>query len=384
MADKHPRTILSLKNIGKKFGKVTALHDVSVDIKEGEIFALLGPSGCGKSTLLRIISGFESPTSGELLLDGNDMVRMPANKRPVNMVFQSYAVFPHMSVLENVAYGLKMDRLPKEEIDERVAKTLAQVHLETFSDRMPDQLSGGQKQRVALARALAKQPRVLLLDEPLSALDAKLRDAMRLELVKLQKSVGVTFIIVTHDQSEALAMADRIAVLEQGRLRQVDTPTQLYKRPVDLFVADFIGGAHTFIVQHIELKSTGVNVTTEEFGTVQLPGTVLPAGVHAGPQTDTPAVLAIRPESFNISLANGNTTPSHGGESSPQAMSLPGLLGDIAFQGQHSVVEITRGNAPSLSAVVDHVALGALQIQTPGTPIIAFCSTSDALLLPAG
>ncbi len=371
------KPIVSLRNIGKQFGKVVALEDVNIDIREGEIFALLGPSGCGKSTLLRIISGFETPTTGELLLDEQDMTRMPPNKRPVNMVFQSYAVFPHMSVADNVSYGLKMDRLARDEINQRVSTVLEQVHLQDFKDRMPDQLSGGQKQRVALARALVKQPRVLLLDEPLSALDAKLRDAMRLELVKLQETVGVTFIIVTHDQSEALAMADRVAVLESGRLRQVDTPSALYQKPVDAFVADFIGRVHTFSTTQIELNNEGAKIQTTELGTLQLPIHTLPPGVQAGAQTEKGAVLAFRPESVSISLADDTSN-----NASHDALKLPGLLGDVAFQGQHSIVEVTRGDAPSISAIVDHSALASLQDKPLGTPVIAHCDQQNLMLLP--
>ncbi len=384
MADSDANTIVSLNNIGKHFGKVKALDNVSIDIKEGEIFALLGPSGCGKSTLLRIISGFENPTEGELLLDGKDMTRTAPNKRPVNMVFQSYAVFPHMSVADNVGYGLKMDKLLVDEITTRVDTALAQVHLDQFKHRMPDQLSGGQKQRVALARALVKQPRVLLLDEPLSALDAKLRDAMRLELVKLQETVGVTFIIVTHDQSEALAMADRVAVLEAGKLRQVDTPTALYNHPVDAFVADFIGKVHTFDVQHIERQDNHVRVTSDELGELTLPLNKLPERISTGAQVNASSVLAFRPEALKVNLANEPTASTASTETNQaNEIQLPGFLGDIAFQGQHSIVEITRGDKPSVSAIVDHSSLSALQTQPIGTPIVARCALSDLMLLPA-
>jgi len=382
MASPTAKTIVSMKNIGKQFGKVSALNDVSIDIREGEIFALLGPSGCGKSTLLRIISGFETPSSGQLLLDGEDMVPMPPNKRPVNMVFQSYAVFPHMSVWDNVAYGLKMDRISPAEIETQVLATLTQVHLENFRDRMPDQLSGGQKQRVALARALVKKPRVLLLDEPLSALDAKLRDAMRLELVKLQESVGVTFIIVTHDQSEALAMADRVAVLESGRLRQVDTPESLYQNPIDSFVADFIGSVHTFNTQSIELQNDAVLVRTEEFGEITLPMQTLPHGIKTGTQSDHAAKLAFRPESLQVTLASDAANSPL--KQSADTLLLAGFLGDIAFQGQHSIVEITRGDKPSVNAYVDHNAMSSLHGQPIGTAVQAQCSTHNLMLLPAG
>lgn len=397
-AEPDANTIVSLNNIGKHFGKVEALSNVNIDIKEGEIFALLGPSGCGKSTLLRIISGFENPTAGELLLDGKDMTRTAPNKRPVNMVFQSYAVFPHMSVQDNVAYGLKMEKLPENEINTRVSTALEQVHLEAFKDRMPDQLSGGQKQRVALARALVKQPRVLLLDEPLSALDAKLRDAMRLELVKLQETVGVTFIIVTHDQSEALAMADRVAVLEAGKLRQVDTPTALYKNPVDAFVADFIGTVHTFDVNHIDVQDNQVKVNTDELGALNLPINGLPDGVTAGAQQDlntdgekgeqtsdasaSSAVIAFRPESLTVRLAVDSSEDHSSENRHSDQLTLPGFLGDIAFQGQHSIVEITRGNKPSVTAIVDHTSLSTLQAQPLGTPVMAHCALSDLMLLP--
>ncbi len=372
-----PEPILSLTNIGKSFGNVDALDGVSVDIREGEIFALLGPSGCGKSTLLRIISGFETPTRGELKLDGQDMTRTPPNKRPVNMVFQSYAVFPHMSVADNVAYGLKMEGVGSDDIQHRVDTALSQVHLEDFKHRMPDQLSGGQKQRVALARALVKKPRVLLLDEPLSALDAKLRDAMRLELVKLQETVGVTFIIVTHDQSEALAMADRVAVLESGRLRQVDTPSGLYQRPVDAFVADFIGRVHSFTALHIEHANAEAVVQVAELGEIRLAMDALPSGVRAGAQTDVPAIIAFRPESVAVSLAADSPSTAS------NDIVLPGVLGDIAFQGQHSIVEVTRGNRPSVTATINHSSLASLQQQPIGTPVIARCARADLMLLPA-
>jgi len=378
------KTIVSLNNIGKDFGKVSALDNVSIDIREGEIFALLGPSGCGKSTLLRIISGFETPSRGELLLDGKDMARMPPNKRPVNMVFQSYAVFPHMTVTDNVAYGLKMEGIAQDEINTRVSKALSQVHLEDFKERMPDQLSGGQKQRVALARALVKQPRVLLLDEPLSALDAKLRDAMRLELVKLQESVGVTFVIVTHDQSEALAMADRVAVLEGGRLRQVDTPSALYHKPVDAFVADFIGSIHSFRTTHIEFSDAAGSkaiIEVEELGMLTLELDALPHGINAGAQSDSPAIIAFRPESVRVQLAEPGIAKNNTENSS---LSFDGFLGDIAFQGQHSIVEITRGDNRSITAVVDNAALASLQQQRLGTPVVAHCAYNDLMLLPAG
>ncbi|MGH7024990.1 MAG: ABC transporter ATP-binding protein [Caulobacteraceae bacterium] len=240
------KPIIAFDHVTKRFGATLAVDDVSLTIEEGEFFALLGPSGCGKTTLLRMVAGFETPTSGRILIDGADISTVPPNRRPVNMVFQSYAVFPHMSVADNVAYGLKVDRVPAAERARRVEEALGLVKLAGLGARRPDQLSGGQRQRVALARALIKRPRVLLLDEPLSALDAKLREAMRSELAQLQKEVGVTFLFVTHDQHEALAMASRCAVINAGHVEQVAAPADLYERPASRFVADFIGQVNLF------------------------------------------------------------------------------------------------------------------------------------------
>ena len=221
--------IVRIEDVTKRFGEVVAVDRVSLDIRPGEFFALLGPSGCGKTTLLRMLAGFEQQSEGRILIDGQDMAGVQPNRRPVNMVFQSYAVFPHMTVFDNVAYGLKVSRMPRPEIGPRVEEALAMVRLDGYDERKPDQLSGGQRQRVALARALVKRPKVLLLDEPLSALDKKLREDMQLELVRLQHEVGITFVIVTHDQEEALSMADRIAVMDRGRVLQVASPDELYE-----------------------------------------------------------------------------------------------------------------------------------------------------------
>ncbi len=220
-----------IESVTKAFDDVYAVDDVSLSIRQGEIFALLGGSGCGKSTLLRMLAGFEAPTSGRILLDGQDLAGIPPYRRPVNMMFQSYALFPHMTVEQNIAFGLKQDKLPKAEINERVKEMLKLVHMTEYARRKPDQLSGGQRQRVALARSLAKRPKVLLLDEPMGALDKKLRTQMQLELVEIIERVGVTCIMVTHDQEEAMTMAQRIAIMHQGWIAQVGTPMEIYETP---------------------------------------------------------------------------------------------------------------------------------------------------------
>ena len=310
--------IISIRNLTKRFGEaIVAVDDVSIDIAAGEFFALLGPSGCGKTTLLRMLAGFETPSEGEILIDGAAMDGVPPNHRPVNMVFQSYAVFPHMSVHANVAYGLKVSGTPKAEIGDRVAEALALVHLDGYGGRRPEQLSGGQRQRVALARALVKKPRVLLLDEPLSALDAKLREAMRLELVRLQKSVGITFVIVTHDQDEALSMADRAAVMDRGRVRQIDAPGVLYEHPNSRFVAGFIGK-----VNLLEARVTGVaggNLLAEIDGMnrIEIPHDGAAAGEIG---------IAVRPEKTRLS----------GERPGADSIALKGKVSAVAYYGNES------------------------------------------------
>ncbi len=286
--------MIEIGAVTKMFGAFTALDGVSATINEGEFFSLLGPSGCGKTTLLRLIAGFEQPSRGRIAIDGQAMEGIPANRRPTNMVFQSYAIFPHMNVAENVAYGLKRLRLDKAEEKRRVDEALSQVELDTLGKRRANELSGGQRQRVALARALVMRPKVLLLDEPLSALDKKLREQMQVELRHLQRQVGITFVLVTHDQYEALAMSDRIAVMFAGQIAQIATPKDIYQRPVTRQVADFLGGMNFVEAAVAADDGTSLTLTTRGFGTVK---TARPNGFAPEGRT---ATLGIRPERLRV------------------------------------------------------------------------------------
>ncbi len=288
--------MIDIRNVVKKFGSFTALHGISAQIREGEFFSLLGPSGCGKTTLLRAIAGFEPPTQGTVLIGGKDMTGTPANERPTNMVFQSYAIFPHLNVAENVGYGLKTRRLPRAEIAAEVEKVLSLVDMEGYGSRKAHELSGGQRQRVALARALVMRPKVILLDEPLSALDKKLRDQMQVELRALQKSIGITFILVTHDQEEALIMSDRIAVMFEGRIAQLDTPEGLYRRPVSKRVASFIGVMNFLPATASAGTVDTVTLDIAALGRIDLPKSALPEGL-AVQQIDT---VGVRPEMLTL------------------------------------------------------------------------------------
>jgi len=329
--------IVSIRNVTKKFpGGVTAVDNVSFDIAQNEFFALLGPSGCGKTTLLRMISGLETPTGGQIVIGGEDMALTPPNKRPTNMVFQSYAVFPHMTVEQNVAYGLKVTGVPSDEIKRRVAEGLEMVKLSHLAARKPDQMSGGQRQRVALARALVKRPKVLLLDEPLSALDAKLRDEMRLELTRLQENVGITFIIVTHDQDEALSMASRIAVMDKGAVQQIATPMELYEHPKNRFVADFIGKVNLIDANVIGQKGKIVTCDAKGLGKVELESA---AGAGAA------VAIAIRPEKLKVS----KTEPK-----AAKLIKLQGKVRDVAYYGDTSHVVIEGTNNLDLSVTVQN------------------------------
>jgi putrescine transport system ATP-binding protein len=319
--DPSARPYVEIERVTKTFGDFKAVDDVSLKIYKGEIFCLLGASGCGKTTLLRMLGGFETPSSGRILIDGEDMTGVPPYERPVNMMFQSYALFPHMNVEQNVAFGLKQDRVPKAEIAERVTTMLELVKLGGFAKRRPHQLSGGQRQRVALARSLVKRPKVLLLDEPLGALDKKLREHTQFELIGLQDKLGVTFLVVTHDQEEAMTLASRIGVMNHGEIVQSGTPSEIYEFPGSKFVADFIGSVNIFEGRLIEDEPAYVRIASPELG-----GTIhVGHGISAA--SDTVVWAAVRPEKIHMSTEAPAGTDNV----------ARGAVQDIAYLGDLSI-----------------------------------------------
>lgn len=332
MTDNDP--IIEIRNVTKRFGKVSAVDNVSLDIRRGEFFVLLGPSGCGKTTLLRMIAGFEMPTSGQILIDGQDMAGIPPNKRPVNMVFQSYAVFPHMNVADNVGYGLRIAGVGRAERDERVREALGLVKLEGFEERKPDQMSGGQRQRVALARSLVMRPKVLLLDEPLSALDAKLRAQMQFELSDLQDQVGITFVTVTHDQDEALSMASRIAVINKGEVAQLATPSDLYEFPANRFVADFVGSVNIFEGKLILDEPDKAAVDCPGLGKVYLNhGVTGPHGAEVW--------VALRPEKMYLHVPGEGKAVRAAAQDAPEGHNFArGVIKGMSYLGDITLFEI--------------------------------------------
>jgi len=359
------RPIISIQHISKRFGRsVTAVDDAHLDIFEGEFFALLGPSGCGKTTLLRMLAGFEVPTEGEIVIDGQPMAGVEPDKRPVNMVFQSYAVFPHMSVERNVGYGLRVTGVGVDETRRRVAEALALVKMEKFADRMPNQLSGGQRQRVALARALIKRPKVLLLDEPLSALDAKLREAMQLELVRLQQSVGITFVIVTHDQDEALSMANRIAVMDSGKVRQVAPPAELYEFPNSRFVADFIGKMNLFEGRVSGVSGNEVLIDAKGLGRIAIP-------YSGSAQGDVG--IAVRPEKIRLER---NEPPN-------DRIRLRGRVTELAYYGDESAVFLQDGTGITVNVNVPNEARSTTPAFAIGDELWLSWKPVDTLVLTA-
>ena len=295
MSDKE---FIKIKNVSKNFEEVVAVDNINVDIARGEFFSLLGPSGCGKTTLLRILAGFEYPSSGSVFIDSLDVTDITPNLRPTNMVFQNYAIFPHINVKRNIEFGLRKEKLSKDELDKRVQDALKMVQLEGYEDRYSNQLSGGQRQRIALARALVKQPKVLLLDEPLGALDKKLREEMQLELRNLQRSIGITFIFVTHDQEEAMTMSDRVAVMNKGKILQISPPRDLYNNPKNLFVGDFIGQINFLDTQIVKIEGNNAKVLINKLGEHEI------ITSNNNLSQNESIVCAIRPETIIISKTN--------------------------------------------------------------------------------
>ncbi len=315
--------LIRIERVTKRFGDFTAVNEVDLEIKQGEFFALLGASGCGKTTLLRMLGGFETPSEGRILIDGVDMSHVPPYERPVNMMFQSYALFPHMTVEQNIAFGLQQDKMPKPQIAERVKAMLEMVQMSQFAKRKPGQLSGGQRQRVALARCLAKQPKVLLLDEPLGALDKKLREQTQLELVNIQDKVGITFIIVTHDQEEAMTMASRVGIMKEGRIAQIGTPFEVYETPNSRFVGDFIGNAN--MIDGSVISGEGSEWT---IGAEAIDATL--AAHHDQPLSiGSNVTVMVRPEKMSL-----------GREAAPGSNNVAGKVSDIAYLGDMSIYHV--------------------------------------------
>ena len=314
---------LRIEGVSKTFGSFQAVRNVSLSVGKGEIFSLLGGSGCGKTTLLRMLAGFEEPSAGRIFLDGRDMAGVPAWERPVHMMFQSYAIFPHISVEKNIAYGLKHEALTKAEKADRTREMLELVQLVPFAARKPHQISGGQRQRVALARALARQPKLLLLDEPLAALDKKLREQTQFELMSIQARTGVTFIVVTHDQEEAMTLSDRIAVMDKGEVKQIGSPTEIYEFPASRFVADFIGSINAFDADVLGVEAGLLRLSVPALGTEVL------ARGQSGVAEGSKVTLAIRPEKLRLSMekpADGNA--------------VQGRVRDLAYFGKDSLYRI--------------------------------------------
>ena len=326
---------IRIENVTKKFGDFTAIDNLSLDIYKSEFFSLLGPSGCGKTTLLRMLAGFENVTDGRILVDGEDMSDIPPHLRPINMMFQSYALFPHMTVEKNIAFGLKQDKLPDDVINQRVEEMLELVELTKFAKRKPNQLSGGQSQRVALARSLAKSPKLLLLDEPLGALDKRLREQTQFELMDIQEKLEVTFVIVTHDQEEAMTVSSRIGVMESGNLIQVATPTEIYEAPVNKDVADFIGDVNLLKGIYKGKDKEGTQLLSEDSNSIVY------ATQEVEAELEDTIWFAIRPEKLEISKRK----PSN------DINVLQGVIEDIAYGGSFSTYHVRLNNGRILKAI---------------------------------
>ncbi|MCT8329902.1 ABC transporter ATP-binding protein [Albidovulum sediminis] len=364
--DPEQKPLIQFKNVTKKFGDFVAIDDITLDIYRREFFALLGPSGCGKTTLMRMLAGFETPTSGTIMLDGVDIAPVPPNKRPVNMMFQSYALFPHLTVWDNIAFGLRRSDMPKDQIPTRVEEMLRLTRLEKFAKRKPHQISGGQRQRVALARSLAKAPKLLLLDEPLGALDKKLRQDTQFELMDIQEKTGTTFVIVTHDQEEAMTVASRVAVMDHGRMIQVDTPDRIYETPSSVYVADFIGDVNIIEGTVSDVTDDKVRIDWAE-GQPKINGTIA-GGLAKG----THVHYAIRPEKIAIA-----TQPP-----TDRANVIEGTVHDIAYLGNISTYKVELAGGRMMKAqVANDRRIARREITWDDKVWLSFTDTAGVVLL---
>jgi putrescine transport system ATP-binding protein len=362
--------LLRIDAVVKKFGGFRAVDRLSLDIRAGEFFALLGPSGCGKTTLLRMLAGFETPDEGRILLNGRDIAKVLPHQRPVNMMFQSYALFPHLTVRDNIAFGLKRAGMPSSQIDSRVAEMVALVKLEGLEKRKPDQLSGGQKQRVALARSLARRPQVLLLDEPLAALDKKLRESTQLELMELQRRLGTTFIIVTHDQEEAMTVAGRIGVMDAGRLEQVATPRELYEAPGSRWIAEFVGDVNLFEGQ-VESREAGrLMVSTKDAGTIAI-------AEPRQPITKTIVCVAIRPEKVKLSRRG----PVSDAVNAHAINRLEGVVTDVSYLGGVTTYKVKLDSGAVVRSSMANTARIDIDAYNAGQRVMAWFTPDDCVVL---
>jgi putrescine transport system ATP-binding protein len=362
--------LLRIEGVVKKFGGFRAVDAVSLDIRAGEFFALLGPSGCGKTTLLRMLAGFETPDEGRILLDGRDIAHVMPHERPINMMFQSYALFPHLTVRDNIAFGLKRARMARADIDTRVAEMVALVKLGGLEKRKPDQLSGGQRQRVALARSLARRPQVLLLDEPLAALDKKLRESTQLELMELQRRLGMTFIIVTHDQEEAMTVASRIGVMDAGRLDQVASPRELYEAPLSRWIAEFIGDINLFDGQVESHENNRITIATRDAGTVIV-------AEPRQPITKATVSVAIRPEKVKLSRRGPATDPTK----TLAINRLEGVVTDVSYLGGLTTYKIKLDSGATLRSSMANTARIDIDAYSASQRVVAWFTPDDCVVL---